>query len=163
MEDRSQMPLTLMTSSKMHTTKESYKLLRWMKILSDVSTVMKQHVKKSLSMSSKTTAQKPRLCPTWCCCTQVLVDNGVRMNTVTLTYTLTHHLQVRSITELQTLKAKIPIQGVGGFCIGPLGYIIMRVRIEGKPSYRSGVVNSKSFVSKVLLQIKWKFKFNSNL
>ena len=32
--------------------------------------------------------------------------------------------------------------------------------------YRSGTVNSKSFVSKVLLQIKWKFKLlmpcNSN-
>ena len=28
---------------------------------------------------------------------------------------------------------------------------------------RSGTVNSKSFVGKVLLQIKWKFKLNSNL
>ena len=27
-------------------------------------------------------------------------------------------------------------------------------------SYRSGTVNSKSFVGKVLLRIKWKFKLN---
>ena len=26
--------------------------------------------------------------------------------------------------------------------------------------YRSGLVNSKSFVGKVLLQIKWKFELN---
>ena len=29
--------------------------------------------------------------------------------------------------------------------------------------YRSGTVNSKSFVSKVLLRIKWKFKLNYTL
>ena len=30
-------------------------------------------------------------------------------------------------------------------------------------NYRSGTVNSKSFVGKVLLQIKWKFELNSTL
>ena len=29
-----------------------------------------------------------------------------------------------------------------------------------KKSYRSGTVNSKSFISKVLLRIKWKFELN---
>ena len=29
-----------------------------------------------------------------------------------------------------------------------------------KSSYRSGTVNSKSFVGKVLLRIKWKFELN---
>ena len=33
-------------------------------------------------------------------------------------------------------------------------------RSGGKKHYRSGMVNSKSFVSKVLLRIKWKFELN---
>ena len=53
--------------------------------------------------------------------TWVLVDNGVRMNTVTPAYALTHDLQVGPILELQEVKDKIPIQGVVGYCTGPLG------------------------------------------
>ena len=35
--------------------------------------------------------------------------------------------------------------------------------VTNNSNYRLGMVNSKSFVSKVLLQIKWKFELNSNL
>ena len=33
-------------------------------------------------------------------------------------------------------------------------------KFSGKTIYRSGTVNSKSFVGKVLLRIKWKFELN---
>ena len=39
------------------------------------------------------------------------------------------------ITELQSVTHGIPIHGVGGAHTGPMGYIVMKVRIEGVPSY----------------------------
>ena len=36
----------------------------------------------------------------------------------------------------------------------------VRCETKGKYKYRSGTVNSKSFVGKVLLRIKWKFELN---
>ena len=59
------------------------------------------------------------------CCTWVLVNNGVRMNTVMLAYALTYDLQLGPISELQEVKDKIQIQGVAGYYTGPLGYAIM--------------------------------------
>ena len=51
--------------------------------------------------------------------TQVLIGNGAGMNTATPSYALTHGLQVRPISELQEVKDRIPIQGVGVYHIGP--------------------------------------------
>ena len=42
-----------------------------------------------------------------------------------------------------------------------LDVVVPRNNIKYK--YRSGTVNSKSFVGKVLLRIKWKFELNSTL
>ena len=41
-----------------------------------------------------------------------------------------------------------------------LVFILLRTGTVSKMNYRSGTVNSKSFVGKVLLRIKWKFKLN---
>ena len=38
--------------------------------------------------------------------------------------------------------------------------LVTRSEMEVNLQYRSGTVNSKSFVGKVLLRIKWKFKLN---
>ena len=43
---------------------------------------------------------------------------------------------------------------------GPCSLGPVKISHEKDGRYRSGTVNSKSFVGKVLLQIKWKFKLN---
>ena len=57
------------------------------------------------------------------------------MNTVMLAYVRAHNLDMGQITELQSVTQGIPIHGVGGTCTGPMGYIVMKVQIEGIPSY----------------------------
>ena len=44
------------------------------------------------------------------------------------------------ITELQSVTWGIPIHSVGGAHTGPMGYIVMKVQIEGIPSYREDQV-----------------------
>ena len=39
------------------------------------------------------------------------------------------------IIELQSITHGIIIHGVGGARTGPMGYVIMKVQIEGVPSY----------------------------
>ena len=39
----------------------------------------------------------------------------------------------------------------------------VKLQIRQKVYYRSGMVNSKSFIGKVLLRIKWKFKLTYTL
>ena len=46
-----------------------------------------------------------------------------------------------------------------------LGMFSLSISVASEPvkivcTYRSGTVNSKSFVGKVLLRIKWKFELN---
>ena len=41
--------------------------------------------------------------------------------------------------------------------------IVNFVQLGLQINYRSGTVNSKSFVGKVLLRIKWKFELNNTL
>ena len=36
--------------------------------------------------------------------------------------------------------------------------VVSKVNVIRNPMYRSGMVNSKSFIGKVLLRIKWKFE-----
>ena len=63
------------------------------------------------------------------------------MNMVTLAYALAHDLQIGPVWELQEVKDKLPIQGVAGYCTGPLGYAIMWVRTDGLPSYNEDKVS----------------------
>ena len=39
------------------------------------------------------------------------------------------------MTELESVTRGIPIHGVGGTRTDPMGYVVMRVQIEGVPSY----------------------------
>ena len=39
------------------------------------------------------------------------------------------------ITQLQSVTRGIPIHGVGGARTGPMGYVVMKVQVEGVPTY----------------------------
>ena len=62
------------------------------------------------------------------------------MNTVTLAYVRVHNLDMGLITELQSVTRKIPIHSLGGTCTSPMGYVVMKVQIEGIPSYEEDQV-----------------------
>ena len=57
------------------------------------------------------------------------------MNTVMPTYIRAHNLDMGPIMELQSVNCGIAIHGVGVTCTSPMGYIVMKVQIEGVPSY----------------------------
>ena len=71
--------------------------------------------------------------------TQVLVDNGARVNSVMLAYVCQHGLGVRPISELDhslnPFQDCIPLVGLGGGRMEPVGFTLMRVKIEGLPHY----------------------------
>ena len=71
--------------------------------------------------------------------TQVLVDNGARVNSVMPTYVCRHGLGVHPISELDhslnPFQDRIPLVGLGGGCVEPAGFTLMRVQIEGLPHY----------------------------
>ena len=57
------------------------------------------------------------------------------MNTVMLAYVRAHDLDMGPITELQSVNRGIALHGVGGAHTSPMGFVIMKVQIEGIPSY----------------------------
>ena len=57
------------------------------------------------------------------------------MNTVTPAYVRQRRLDMGPTTELDSVTRGIPIHRVGGTRTGPMGYVVMRVEIEGVPSY----------------------------
>ena len=67
------------------------------------------------------------------------MDNGTRVNSVTPAYICQHNLGVRPITELDHSKNPyrdhIPLVGLGGGQSEPLGFMLLRVQIEGMPHY----------------------------
>ena len=71
--------------------------------------------------------------------TQVLVDNGTRVNSVMPAYVCQHNLGMRSISELDhslnPYGDHIPLVGLGGKQVEPMGFTLMRVQIEGMPHY----------------------------
>ena len=71
--------------------------------------------------------------------TRVLVDNGARVNSVTPAYVRQHNLGVHPITELDHSKNPygdhIPLVGLGGGQSEPLGFMLLRVQIEGMLHY----------------------------
>ena len=50
-------------------------------------------------------------------------------------YVQTHDLDMGPIRELQSMNLGIVIHGVGGAHTSPMGYVVMKVQIEGIPSY----------------------------
>ena len=71
--------------------------------------------------------------------TQVLVDNGTRVNSVTPAYVRQHNLGMHPISELDhslnPYGDHIPLVGLGGGQAELLGFTLMRVQIEGMPHY----------------------------
>ena len=59
--------------------------------------------------------------------TTVLIDFGARMNCVTPEFMKARGLVVGSIQDLNNHSGHILINGVGGKCTEPLGYVMIRV------------------------------------
>ena len=55
-------------------------------------------------------------------------------------YIRRHNLEMGPITQLQSVTQGIPIHSVGGARTGPMGYVVMKVQVEGVPSYREDQV-----------------------
>ena len=72
--------------------------------------------------------------------TTVLIDSGARMNCVTLEFVKARDLAVGSIQDLNNHSGCIPINGAGGKCTEPLGYMMIRVQIPQVPSYNEDQV-----------------------
>ena len=88
--------------------------------------------------------------------TQVLLDDGLQINSVMLTYAKAHDLVVSPLEELASDTIGHPIQGIRGVCTGAIRYIVFQVQIEGIPSYNEEQVtlvvdNESAFTRKVLI------------
>ena len=68
-----------------------------------------------------------------------MVDNGARVNLVMPAYVHQHNLGVRSISELDHSQNPygdyIPLVGLGDGQTELLGFMLLRVQIEGMPHY----------------------------
>ena len=62
-----------------------------------------------------------------------LLDNGVQVNTITPRYVKEHSLPVGPITDL--MGAKVACIGLGNAYTRPLGYMIIRVQVDGVWGY----------------------------
>ena len=62
-----------------------------------------------------------------------LLDNGAQINTITPKYVSDHSLEMWPITNL--LGAKVTSVGLGNAYIRPLGYIIIKVQVNGVQGY----------------------------
>ena len=62
-----------------------------------------------------------------------LLDNGVQVNTITLRYVKKHSLPVGLITNL--MGSKVACAGLGNAYIKPIGYVIIRVQVDGVWGY----------------------------
>ena len=62
-----------------------------------------------------------------------LLDNGTQVNTITLRYVKEHSLPVGPITNL--MGSKVACIGLGNAYTRPLGYIVIRVQVDGVQGY----------------------------
>ena len=67
--------------------------------------------------------------------TTCLIDNGARVNLVTPEFVRERGLDVGSIQDLSGHNRRIPLSGLGGKIIEPLGYVMFQVQIPHVPSY----------------------------
>ena len=72
--------------------------------------------------------------------TTILIDSGARMNCVTPEFVKARGLVAGSIQDLNNHSRCIPINGVGGKCTEPLGYMMIQVQIPQVPSYNEDQV-----------------------
>ena len=61
------------------------------------------------------------------------IDNGAQVNTITLRYGNEHSLQVGPITDL--MGSKVTCMGLGNAYTWPLGYVVIRVQVDGVQGY----------------------------
>ena len=57
--------------------------------------------------------------------TTVLIDSGARMNVVTPKFVKSRGLVAGSIQDFNNHAGRIPINGAGGKCTEPLGYVVI--------------------------------------
>ena len=62
-----------------------------------------------------------------------LLDNGVQVHTVMLRYVKEHSLPIGPITDL--MGTKVTCVGFGQCYTRPLGYVIIRVQVDGVQGY----------------------------
>ena len=62
-----------------------------------------------------------------------LLDNSAQVNTIMLRYVDEHSLQVGPITDL--MGSKVACVGLGNAYTGPLGYMVIRVQVDGVWGY----------------------------
>ena len=62
-----------------------------------------------------------------------LLDNSVQVNTITLRYVKEHSLLVGPITDL--MGCKVTCTGLGNTYTRPLGYVVIRVQVDGVQGY----------------------------
>ena len=62
-----------------------------------------------------------------------LLDNGAQVNTITLRYVKEHSLPVGLITDL--MGSKVACIGLGNAYMRLLGYVIIRVQVDGVQGY----------------------------
>ena len=62
-----------------------------------------------------------------------LLDNGAQLNTITLRYISDHSLQVGPIND--HVGSKVTCVGLGNGYTRPLGYVMIRVQIDGVQGY----------------------------
>ena len=62
-----------------------------------------------------------------------LLDNGTQVNTTMLRYVSDHSLQVGPITDL--MGSKVTCMGLGNAYMRPLGYVVIRVQVDGVWGY----------------------------
>ena len=67
--------------------------------------------------------------------TTCLIDNGARVNLVTPEFVRERCLDVGSIQDLSGHNGHIPLSGLGGKIMEPLGYVMFWVQIPHVPSY----------------------------
>ena len=63
-----------------------------------------------------------------------MIDNGARVNLVTLEFVRERGLDVGSIQDLSGHNGRIPLSGLEGKITEPLGYVMFRVQIPHVPS-----------------------------
>ena len=63
---------------------------------------------------------------------KVLLDNGVKINTITPNYVENHSLEMAPITDIETRVACV---GLGNTYTQPLGYIIVQFQVDGVQGY----------------------------
>ena len=72
--------------------------------------------------------------------TTCLIDNAARVNLVTPELVRDWGLDVGSIQDLNQHNGRIPLSGLGGRVMEPLGYVMLRVQILYVPSYNKDQV-----------------------